>query len=209
MFEAFGLQVPREFCTGGKKRRVALGNMTSHPCQDARDKAGGGLLSGKNREFGEGYGATSQRHVRFDSVDAEVKVKDEDGGIEIVDCNVLLGWDELCKSPRRSLGRTKENANEAIVVPWQQDNEFILTSHRRATNSYLHSLQSVFRVHNETVNIWSHIVGAAIFLSAAILLYVGRKRNGQLDDVYNTNADDVAVGIYFISVIACFFFSFM
>lgn len=165
-------------------------------------------MSGKNREFGEGYGATTQRHVHFDGIDAEVKVKDEGGGIEVVDCNALLGWDELCKSPRRNLGRTKTMLI-AITVPWQQDNEFILTGHRRSTNSYLHSLQSIFRVHNETVNIWSHIVGAAIFLCAAILLYVGRKRNGHLDDLYNTNADDVAVGIYFISVIACFFFSFM
>ena len=69
--------------------------MTSHARQDAREKAG--LLTAK-RKFDEGYGATTQRHVHFDGVDAEVKLKHEDGDIEVVDCNVLLGWDELCKS---------------------------------------------------------------------------------------------------------------
>jgi len=68
------------------------GKMTSHVRQDAREKAG--LL----RKFDEGYGATTQRHVRFEGVDAKVKVKHQDGDIEVVDCDVLLGWDELCKS---------------------------------------------------------------------------------------------------------------
>jgi len=94
-------------------------------------------------------------------------------------------------------------------MPWQQDNEFIVTGHRRATNSYLRSLQSVFRIHNETVNIWSHIVGATVFLCAAVFLYLERKSKGYLDGHYSTNADDVAVGIYFVCVIACFSLSFM
>ncbi|KAF7568251.1 hypothetical protein PtrM4_128640 [Pyrenophora tritici-repentis] len=159
--------------------------MTSHARQDARDKAGTGWLTTK----AEWYGATTQRHVRFDEIDGEVKVKHEDGDIDVVDYNALLGWDEL--------------------LPWQQDNEFILTSHRRATNSYLRSLKSVFRVHNETVNIWSHVMGVAIFFCAAVLLYLRRNSKGHLDGRYSMNADDMAVGIYFLSVITCFFFSFI
>ncbi|KAK1910857.1 hypothetical protein P3342_008737 [Pyrenophora teres f. teres] len=163
--------------------------MTSHNRQDAREKAGTGLLTGPKGECNERYGATAQRHVRFDESDAGVKLKHEDGDVHVVDYNALLGWDEL--------------------LPWQQDNEFILRSHRRATNSYLRSLKSVFRVHNETVNIWSHLVGAAIFFSAAVLLYLRRNSKGLRDDRYSTNADDVAVDIYFVSVITCFFFSFI
>ncbi|XP_014551251.1 hypothetical protein COCVIDRAFT_61772, partial [Bipolaris victoriae FI3] len=89
------------------------------------------------------------------------------------------------------------------LLHWQQDNEFILTKHRRATFSYQRSLRSVFQIHNETVNIWSHILGTAGFLYAmgALDLYMR-----ELD---RHAKDELAVLIYFISVIACFFFSFV
>jgi adiponectin receptor len=61
----------------------------------------------------------------------------------------------------------------------------------------------VFRIHNETVNIWSHVLGTAGFLYAmgALGLYVKK-----MDE---KREDELAVLIYFMSVIACFFFSFV
>ena len=77
------------------------------------------------------------------------------------------------------------------------------TVNRRATFSYQRSLMSVFQVHNETVNIWSHILGTVGFVYAmgALELYMR-----ELDRYAK---DELAVLIYFISVIACFFFSFV
>lgn len=63
---------------------VELSSMTSHACQDAREKAG--ILRGNNH--GYRYGATTtSRHVRFDGSEKEA----------FEDDNALIGWDDLCK----------------------------------------------------------------------------------------------------------------
>ncbi|GAP86022.1 putative mPR-like GPCR protein [Rosellinia necatrix] len=65
---------------------------------------------------------------------------------------LLLLWDEL---PR-----------------WRRDNAFILSGYRPASGSYLGSLLSVFRVHNESVNIWTHAAGSLVLVPlAALCLY--------------------------------------
>ncbi|KAH6877655.1 hemolysin-III related-domain-containing protein [Alternaria rosae] len=153
--------------------------MTSQTCQDAREKAG--TLKGSNH--GDGYGTTTiLRHVQFDAHNKETHSTDETQNYD-----ALIGWDDL--------------------LPWQRDNEFILTSHRRATFSYLHSLKSVFQVHNETVNIWSHILGTVTFFLVAVIFYLSARR-GRLDR-YSRSGDDEAVHVYFVSVIVCFFLSFL
>jgi adiponectin receptor len=78
---------------------------------------------------------------------------------------------------------------------------------RRATSSYLRSLRSVFQIHNETVNIWSHIVGASVFLCAAVLLYLSAHPDH--GNTHGKGGDDRAVYVYLGSVIACFVFSFV
>lgn len=46
---------------------------------------------------------------------------------------------------------------------WMKDNDFILTSYRKATHSYTISLRTISKLHNETVNIWTHLLGAIVF----------------------------------------------
>jgi adiponectin receptor len=70
----------------------------------------------------------------------------------------------------------------------------------KASLSYIKSLQSVCRVHNETVNIWSHIVGALVFLLVTIWWYLAEKGG---------DADSLAVLVYFASCVACFGCSFV
>ncbi|KAI1828544.1 hemolysin-III channel protein Izh2 [Xylaria intraflava] len=62
---------------------------------------------------------------------------------------LLLLWDEL--------------------PPWRRDNAFILSGYRPASNSYLSSLLSIFSVHNESVNIWTHAVGSLLLVPLAVL----------------------------------------
>lgn len=62
---------------------------------------------------------------------------------KLEDSQRLLDWDDL--------------------PPWQRNNVYVLTGHRRASPSHIASLRSIFRVHNETVNIWAHILGSLIF----------------------------------------------
>ncbi|KAK6463302.1 putative hemolysis-ralated integral membrane protein [Scheffersomyces coipomensis] len=44
---------------------------------------------------------------------------------------------------------------------WQQDNHFILSGYVKETSSYKECFESLFYVHNETVNIYSHLLPAS------------------------------------------------
>lgn len=60
---------------------------------------------------------------------------------------------------------------------WRRDNEYIHSGYRSIEPSYLHSFLGLFHLHNESVNIWSHLLGSlsALFLGA-YLYYVIRPR---------------------------------
>lgn len=49
-----------------------------------------------------------------------------------------------------------------------QDNEFIVKGYRLNFNSYSKIIRSMFLIHNETVNIWTHLLGAILFLGMLI-----------------------------------------
>lgn len=53
---------------------------------------------------------------------------------------------------------------------WRRDNSFLLTGYRATSNSYISSIRSLFYLHNESVNIWSHLLGAILFLLLGIFL---------------------------------------
>ncbi|RHZ84410.1 hypothetical protein Glove_82g51 [Diversispora epigaea] len=57
--------------------------------------------------------------------------------------------------------------NFGDLPAWLQDNVDILKGYRRPTFSYVKCAQSLFYIHNESINIWSHLVGAAAFLFLA------------------------------------------
>lgn len=42
---------------------------------------------------------------------------------------------------------------------WLQDNDFLRTGHRPPLNSFKACFSSIFRVHTETGNIWTHLLG--------------------------------------------------
>lgn len=50
---------------------------------------------------------------------------------------------------------------------WLQDNDFLHTGHRPPTNSFLVCFKSIFRIHTETGNIWSHLLGMIAFIGIA------------------------------------------
>lgn len=50
---------------------------------------------------------------------------------------------------------------------WRRDNAFILSGYRRSTASFADCFSSLGYLHNETVNIYSHLLGSAAFVSAA------------------------------------------
>jgi len=94
----------------------------------------------------------------------------------------------------------KEAVKEDLIVlwealpSWQQDNHFILSGYRTQSNSYKKSVQSLGYLHNETVNIYTHLIGSLAFGVGSVILWNAlalRYPSASTEDVY---------------VFACFFF---
>ena len=79
---------------------------------------------------------------------------------------------------------------------WRQDNQFIRTHYRPISNSFFTCFQSLFQMHNESVNIHSHLSGAWIFFFIALSLYLF-----ELHPV--TAADTVAFLFFFSGAVVC------
>ena len=54
---------------------------------------------------------------------------------------------------------------------WLRDNPSIQTGYRPPSSSFTASLSSIMHLHNETVNIWTHLLGSVLFLILAVTLY--------------------------------------
>lgn len=91
----------------------------------------------------------------------------------------LLHWDEL--------------------QPWQQDNHFIHRHYRPASNSILTSLHSLTYLHTESVNVYTHLLGALCFVLLCIPFYQALKPR------YATasNADVLAFACFFLGAVLC------
>lgn len=93
--------------------------------------------------------------------------------------------------------QTPSTISWASLPSWQKDNHYVRTGYRPASGSFKKSVASLFYMHNETVNVYSHLLGAAAF--AAIAIYCWQN----LDSLFPT-ADSEDVGVF-----ACFFFGAM
>lgn len=82
---------------------------------------------------------------------------------------------------------------------WQRDNHHIHTGYRPASFSFLVSFQSLSYLHNETVNIYSHLLPSILAIPGAILLYQA------LSPRYETasQADIIAFGCFFAGAAFC------
>uniref|UniRef100_A0A1I8FWE0 HlyIII-domain-containing protein n=1 Tax=Macrostomum lignano TaxID=282301 RepID=A0A1I8FWE0_9PLAT len=59
---------------------------------------------------------------------------------------------------------TWQTRNQLKLPKWLQDNEYIIDWHRPQLRSVAACLMSVFRVHSETGNIWTHLIGFLVIL---------------------------------------------
>jgi adiponectin receptor len=112
----------------------------------------------------------------------EAASKAADAGKKIeqkVEEKLILVWDELS--------------------PWQQDNQYIQSGYRAQSNSYSKSWKSLGYLHNETVNIYTHLIGALLAAVAGITLYF------TLGPRYETaTTEDVrAFACFFAGAVAC------
>jgi len=102
-----------------------------------------------------------------------------------------------------------ESLEEALLCTiheiehWQHDNEYLLASYRRVSNSYAKSLRSLFYLHNQTGNIYSHLIGVIVFLYWAHGTF-----NDLLTRYPTSDLNDILVfGGFFAGALTCFGFS--
>ncbi|KAL1907562.1 hypothetical protein Sste5344_006575 [Sporothrix stenoceras] len=98
----------------------------------------------------------------------------------------------------------------AELAPWQQPgSERILTGYRAAHASYSTCFYSWTYLHNESVNILSHVFGAVVFIDLAITLWLNTwpwtiPFLHSQDVTSNSTADKLAATTYMFGVIVCF-----
>lgn len=82
---------------------------------------------------------------------------------------------------------------------WQQDNQYIHSGYRPASGSFQKSFASLGYLHNESVNIYSHLLGAVGFSIIGTVLYTVIKPRYETA----TSADILAFGCFFAGAALC------
>jgi adiponectin receptor len=109
---------------------------------------------------------------------------------------------EVLDDTTKKVGKKIEKALTVLwndLPTWQQDNHYIHSGYRPASYSFQKSFASLSYLHNESVNIYSHLLGAIIFsISGAVLYTVIKPRYESA-----TSLDIMAFGCFFAGAALC------
>ncbi|KAK6387721.1 Adiponectin receptor protein 2 [Exophiala oligosperma] len=110
---------------------------------------------------------------------------------------------------KKSKNKAKTNANTVTwreISEWHLDNKYILSGYRREKANYLEILTSLTFLHNETCNVYTHLIGAVLLplVATVFLRYLGQPQ------FHNVVSMDYAMfGIYFWCAEICLILSTM
>jgi len=106
------------------------------------------------------------------------------GGVDMVGVAATKSG-EVAKSAGRMAKAASEVPMEVInkvrhwnllsfkkLPSWMKDNEYLQFGHRPELNSFKECFKSIFGIHSETGNIWTHLIGFVAFVTVAIIFYV-------------------------------------
>ena len=79
---------------------------------------------------------------------------------------------------------------------WLRDNDFLLKGHRPPLPSVKACFKSIFRIHTETGNIWTHFIGAISFIAIAVYFLTRPSIEIQIQE-------KVIFGTFFLGAIIC------
>ncbi|XP_035281794.1 adiponectin receptor protein 2 isoform X1 [Anguilla anguilla] len=91
-----------------------------------------------------------------------------------------------------------------VLPDWLKDNDFLLHGHRPPMPSFRACFKSIFRIHTETGNIWTHLLGCLFFLCLGIV-YMFRPNMSFVAPVQ----EKVVIGMFFLGAILCLSFSWL
>jgi adiponectin receptor len=109
---------------------------------------------------------------------------------------------EIVADKAKRLEKRVENALTVLwddLPSWQKDNHYILSGYRPASASFQKSFASLGYLHNESVNIYSHLLGAVAFSITGLVLYkaaASRYESATTSDIY-------AFGCFFLGAALC------
>ncbi|OAL42537.1 HlyIII-domain-containing protein [Pyrenochaeta sp. DS3sAY3a] len=108
--------------------------------------------------------------------------------------------------PLRKNPRTLKRASLCTiheVESWQLENQYLIGHYRTASNSYRSSLASLCYLHNQTSNVYTHLVGTGLFLAWALHTYNDMLQRYPTSEFY----DFLVFGVFFACALSCFGFS--
>lgn len=100
-----------------------------------------------------------------------------------IETSLLLAWDDL--------------------EDWRRDNAFIHTGYRPTSNSYRRSFSSLFTLHNESVNIWTHLLGSIFFTAVGLAAFYLFEAFAAARYASATRADVIAFAFFFAGAFLC------
>lgn len=89
-----------------------------------------------------------------------------------------------------------------VLPDWLKDNDYLLHGHRPPLPSFRACFKSIFRIHTETGNIWTHLLGCVFFLCLGIF-YMFRPNIAFVAPIQ----EKVVIGLFFLGAILCLSFS--
>lgn len=84
---------------------------------------------------------------------------------------------------------------------WLQDNDYLHFGHRPPLASFQACFWSIFRLHTETLNIWTHGVGCLFFIITSVYMFLWTSY-AHVDTI-----DKIMLGIFLTTAILCLGFS--
>ncbi|CAH1782506.1 unnamed protein product [Owenia fusiformis] len=100
----------------------------------------------------------------FDDLDGE---EFDDGSFDIA--SVTHRATESAEEFVRKIWEEGWNVIHHTHLPkWLRDNDFLVEGHRPQLHTYKECFKSVFRIHTETGNIWTHLLGFIAFITVTV-----------------------------------------
>ena len=83
------------------------------------------------------------------------------GGVDIVKRTAKEGVEIAKTVPQKIVRRTRhfQHLSFGGLPDWMKDNEYLTVGHRPELHSYRECFKSIFGMHSETGNIWTHLIG--------------------------------------------------
>ncbi|KAF4012119.1 hypothetical protein G4228_003600 [Cervus hanglu yarkandensis] len=91
-----------------------------------------------------------------------------------------------------------------VLPDWLKDNDYLLHGHRPPMPSFCACFRSIFRIHTETGNIWTHLLGFVLFLFLGILTML-RPNMYFMAPLQ----EKVVFGMFFLGAVLCLSFSWL